>query len=106
MPCRECFRMPIAPEYQHMYGHRWRTVIRPAIIERCGGRCERCRRRPARLEVAHLDQDPFNIAETNLAAMCSTCHKRHDHARWAARALKTRQARKDRGRPLLEGYES
>jgi hypothetical protein len=93
--------MPIAPEYRGMYGHRWRTVIRPKILERSGGRCERCRRISARIEVAHLDGDPFNISERNLAACCPTCHKRHDHARWAARALETRRTNKDRGRPLL-----
>jgi hypothetical protein len=93
--------MPIAPEFRHMYGHRWRTVIRPAVLKRCQGRCERCRRIPLRIEVAHLDQDPYNIAENNLAALCGRCHRRHDYVIWAAKALETRRVRKDRGRPLL-----
>ena len=93
--------MPIAPEYLHMYGHRWRTVIRPAVLQRCQGRCERCQRRVERIEVAHLDQDPYNIAESNLAGLCKACHARHDYVQWARKCLETRRARKDAGRPLL-----
>ncbi len=95
--------MPIAPELKPLYGHHWRVVIRPRVLERCGGRCERCHIRPRRIEVAHLDGDPHNRADTNLAGLCVTCHKRHDYASWAAKTIATRRARKDRGRPLLEG---
>ena len=93
--------MPLSPEVKPLYGHEWRTITRPRILERCGGRCERCRRRPRRIEVAHLDGDARNRDDGNLAGLCSTCHKRHDYSRWAAAALETRRARKDRGRPLL-----
>jgi 5-methylcytosine-specific restriction endonuclease McrA len=93
--------MPIAPELKHLYGHHWRTVIRPRILKRCGGRCERCGRVPDRIEVAHLDGDATNRTDENLAGLCSTCHKRHDYPQWAAKALETRRARKDRCRPLL-----
>ena len=95
--------MPIAPEHKPLYGHKWRTVTRPRVLQRCGGRCERCRVTPPRIEVAHLDQNPHNDADENLAALCHRCHKRHDYAAWADKARQTRLARKDRGRPLLGG---
>jgi hypothetical protein len=93
--------MPIAPEYRRFYGHRWRTVVRPRILERSGGLCERCGRCPRRLEVAHLDQHPPNDADENLAALCYSCHRRHDYRSWAQKASETRSRRKDRARPLL-----
>jgi hypothetical protein len=93
--------MPIAPELKPLYGHQWRTVTRPRILQRCGGRCERYQRIPRRIEVAHLDQDPRNNADENLAGLCRGCHGRHDYAVWAAKAGATRRARKDRDRPLL-----
>jgi hypothetical protein len=94
--------MPIAPEFKKLYGHKWRTVTRPRVLKRCGGRCERCHIIPVGgLEVAHLDQNPRNDAEENLAGLCGTCHKRHDYPTWAAKARETRRARKDAGRPLL-----
>ena len=93
--------MPISPELKPLYGHHWRTVSRPRVLTRCGGKCERCGRRPRRIEVAHLDGDARNRSDENLAGMCPTCHKQHDYAVWAAKALATRRARKDRGRPLL-----
>jgi len=93
--------MPIAPEFKPFYGHRWRTVTRPLVLARCGGRCERCRVIPRRIEVAHLDGDPRNNSENNLSGLCHSCHARHDYPIWAAKARETRRARKDRGRPLL-----
>jgi 5-methylcytosine-specific restriction endonuclease McrA len=94
--------MPIAPEFRRFYGHHWRTVVRPAVLRRAGGACQRCRR-PWRLEVAHLDGNPANLGQDydNLAALCRNCHRRHDYALWAERCRETRAARKDRGRPLL-----
>lgn len=93
--------MPIAPEFKPLYGHQWRTVTRPRIIQRAGGRCERCKRTPRRFEVAHLDQDPRNDADENLAALCVPCHHAIDYQTWAHKARETRRTRKDRGRPLL-----
>jgi len=98
--------MPIAPQYKHLYGHRWRTVTRPRVLERCGGRCERerCHIIPiGGLDVAHLDQNPRNDDLENLAAVCSACHHAIDYVDWARKARETRQRRKDRGRPLLGG---
>jgi 5-methylcytosine-specific restriction endonuclease McrA len=93
--------MPIAKEYKRYYGHRWRTIVRPKILQRAGGLCERCGRCPQRLEVAHLDQHPPNDAPENLAALCAGCHRRADYATWARKASETRRRRKDRARPLL-----
>jgi hypothetical protein len=93
--------MPIAPEFRPLYGHRWRTVTRPRVLERCGGKCEMCDRRARRIEVAHLDGAARNMDDDNLAGLCCACHKRHDYPEWARKALETRRARKDRGRPLL-----
>ena len=100
--CGGWSKVPIAPEYKHLYGHAWRTKIRPKILARAGYRCERCHIIPiGGLEVAHLDQDPTNREDENLAALCRTCHARHDYASWARKCLETRRARKDAGRPLL-----
>jgi len=93
--------MPIHPELRHYYGHRWRTVVRPQVLLRSGGVCERCGRCPRRLEIAHLDQDPSNYADENLASLCSGCHHRFDYKAWAEKARTTRARRKDRARPLL-----
>lgn len=93
--------MPISPDLKPLYGHEWRTKTRPRVLDRCQGRCERCRRRVQRIEVAHLDGNPRNRDDDNLAGLCCTCHKRHDFPEWSRKALATRQARKDRGRPLL-----
>jgi 5-methylcytosine-specific restriction endonuclease McrA len=95
--------MPLSPDVKPLYGHRWRTVDRPRILERCNGRCERCGRKPRRIEVAHLDGDARNRDDSNLAGLCSRCHKAHDYPQWSRKCLATRRARKDRRRPLLEG---
>ena len=95
--------MPIAPQFRRYYGHRWRTVVRPRILERAGGVCEACGRCPRRLEVAHLDQHPPHDDDDNLAAYCITCHRRHDYASWKQKSRDTRGRRKDLARPLLVG---
>ena len=83
------------------YGHYWRTVIRPRIIERDGRGCTRCPS-AGRLDVAHLDGDNTHNQDANLAAMCRRCHRRHDYATWREKSHLTRAARKDRSRPLLQ----
>jgi 5-methylcytosine-specific restriction endonuclease McrA len=96
--------MPISPEIKRrFYGHHWRTVVRPVVITRAGGCCQRCRRPWKPLEVAHLDGDPSNLGEdySNLAALCRTCHRMNDFVLWAARCRETRARRKDARRPLL-----
>lgn len=34
--------MPIKPENRHHYGEAWKTKIRPRILRRADGRCEKC----------------------------------------------------------------
>lgn len=83
------------------YGYQWRRRIRPRILERDGNRCQRCGT-AGRLDVAHLDQNPANHDDGNLAALCRRDHRAHDYTAWRAKSHETRAARKDRGRPLLE----
>jgi hypothetical protein len=53
------------------------------------------------LTVAHLDQDPSNNDPTNLRALCSGCHLRHDAPH---RAANSRAKRERAGQlPLLGG---
>ena len=33
--------MPVRPELRHFYGYHWRHVIRPRILARAHGKCER-----------------------------------------------------------------
>lgn len=99
--------MPIRPNLRHHYGHRWRTLTRPAILARACYECERCAMpdRPmglkSALEGAHLNGDSSNDSPANTAALCHTCHRRHDYAAWAAAAGETRRRRKDAARGLL-----
>jgi len=72
------------------YGHRWRTVTRPRILARAGGRCERCGFAHYFIDVAHLDQNPANDDETNLAALCRLDHRRHDLSTWRRKCHETR----------------
>jgi 5-methylcytosine-specific restriction endonuclease McrA len=84
---------PIRPENRGLYGPDWQQ-IRGRILARAGWRCEGsptypdCRARNGRLHpvtdaavvltVAHLDHDPTNNDESNLAAWCQRCHNTYD----------------------------
>lgn len=46
------------------------------------------------LTVAHLDHDPTNNADDNLAALCQKCHLAYDAKHHQANANKTRRSRK------------
>lgn len=48
------------------------------------------------LTVAHLDHQPENCADDNLAAMCQRCHLRYDQAHHAQTAYLTRRSGKAR----------
>lgn len=119
--------MPIRPELRQFYGREWREEVQPRILKRAGNRCERCDARngalgyrdelghfheltaqeartvPMRrmtqiqLGVAHLDHNPQNNGDDNLAALCRRCHLIHDKLHHK----ETRSARKDAARPLL-----
>lgn len=96
--------MPHSPELRKFYGHRWRTVTRPRILQRAGKSCERCGKFWHKLEVAHLEippGEPGHDDDDNLAALCIPCHRRHDYPEWARKCRETRAKRKDRNRPLL-----
>ncbi len=45
------------------------------------------------LTIAHLDHDPRNNDDGNLAALCQRCHLFHDRKQHAATARRTRAAR-------------
>lgn len=125
--------MPIRPELRKLYGHHWRTVTRPAILRRAGGRfsddgryqgaakCEKCGyidclpEGRSELDVAHLvipPGQPGHDDDTNLAARCHPCHRAHDYEPWARlyrawlrQQLELRIRRKDAERPILEYLE-
>lgn len=65
------------------YHPDWKTVIRPAILERAKGRCEFCgienytinhRGSKVILTIAHLDHNKKNNDYSNLRALCQGCH--------------------------------
>lgn len=82
------------------YGYRWRRYVRPLVILRAGGHCERCERE-GRLDCAHLDRTPGHDDVRNLAAFCRRCHRRYDYESWKRKSYVTRANRKDKARPLL-----
>ncbi len=43
------------------------------------------------LTVAHIDRDPSNNADDNLASLCQRCHLRHDAQQHATNAAQTRR---------------
>jgi len=121
--------MPIPAHLLKHYGHRWRTLTRPAILARTGGvfdsagrylggaRCMRCGTPDVYpvgvwlrsiLECAHLNGEAADNSEENTAALCHRCHKAADYAHWIlayrAWAIAEREKRldeKDAGRPVL-----
>lgn len=105
---------PIRPEDRHRYPSRdeW-ARIRTRILERArgrcectgrcghdhGGRCDEIDRHPALyfrgrvvLTLAHLDHQPENNADENLAALCQRCHLAYDRDHHAATRAATRRA--------------
>lgn len=52
-----------------------------------------------KLTVAHVDNDPSNMDDSNLKCWCTWCHLHFDQAHHK----QTRATRKDQGRPLLPG---
>lgn len=64
------------------YPYNWGAVSR-RIRTRDGNSCQSplCRKTDARLTVHHIDFDKFNVSETNLIALCSSCNSRANFAR-------------------------
>lgn len=93
--------MPIHPSMKDLYPPDWEKISRRIRFERAAGRCEWCGAENYRphpetgsrvvLTVAHLDHNPANNSESNLAALCQKCHNRYDapkrHANRKHRAL-------------------
>ena len=80
--------MPIRPDMKDRYPDDWKEISQRIRFERAKGRCEWCgaenyAAHPETgsrviLTVAHLDHDPANNGEENLAALCQRCHNRYD----------------------------
>lgn len=74
--------MPIRPDLRPLYPPDWPEISRRIRFERAGGRCERCDRQHGVagvfLTTAHLDHNPANSDDGNLAALCQRCHLAHD----------------------------
>ncbi len=111
MPIRESEKAKYPPREE------W-AAIRERILQRARHRCEWCQvenaseRWSARkvmigpggepfrykvtivLTIAHLDHDPTNNADENLAALCQRCHLRHDRGqhKWNAARTRARKA--------------
>ncbi len=47
------------------------------------------------LTVAHLDHDPTNCDDSNLAALCQRCHLRYDTREHTRHAAETRRQRRE-----------
>lgn len=106
-------------ELRHFYGHLWRTVDRPAALLRAGYECVRCAipDRPmglsSSLDGAHLDGNPENRSDENIAVLCRRCHRAADYAGWALKyrawLVLERERRADlldAGRPILQMLKS
>jgi len=64
---------------------RWLYEVRPRIIERAKGFCERCPRRTDVFEVHHLNYDRLGRElDSDLQAVCPPCHPEADAERRAA----------------------
>ncbi len=92
--------MPIRPENRARYPKDWKDISRRIRHDRAKGKCEWC---PAVngephpttgskvvLTVAHLDHQPENCSEENLAALCQKCHNTYD-APERARGIRERR---------------
>jgi hypothetical protein len=85
------------PRMKRWYSHRG-ELVRPGTPHRAS---------PARqirvvLTVAHLNHTPGDDRDENLAALCQWCHLIYD----LLQHRESRQARKDKARPLLAGVQN
>lgn len=80
--------MPIRPENKVLYPKDWKQISLRIRTERAENRCEWCSAENGKphpvtgskvvLTVAHLDHDPSNCIDSNLAALCQRCHNTYD----------------------------
>ena len=84
----------------------WINEVRPRIIARAAGFCERCNHRTDKFEVHHLNYDRLGHEEDfDLQAVCPVCHPKADKERQAAFACMAEaalEAAKDRA--LLDKF--
>jgi hypothetical protein len=101
--------LPIRPELRHLYrGPAW-AATRARIRDRAGDRCQDCGRANGSVYIgkrrlvvvscgaAHRNGIAGDDRDENLAWWCAACHLKND----AAQHKRTREARKDRQRPLF-----
>lgn len=80
--------MPIRPDQRSRYPDDWPMISYRIRNDRAQWACEWCGARHGHphpdtgssvvLTVAHLDHQPENCSDENLAAMCQRCHNRYD----------------------------
>ena len=80
--------MPIHPSMKALYPPDWGEISQRIRFQRARARCEWCGAAHGRphpetgsrviLATAHLDHNPANNSESNLAALCQKCHNRYD----------------------------
>ncbi|MBA0124660.1 hypothetical protein H0B56_03805 [Haloechinothrix sp. YIM 98757] len=110
--------MPIRPENRHRYPPEWPAISRRIRFDRAAGRCEctgycgrpavhlagdqRCHNHHGRpawatgsrvvLTVAHLNHQPEDCRDANLAALCQGCHLHYDREHHATTRARTHSA--------------
>ena len=82
--------MPINPENKKLYPADWKAISQRIRFVRAENRCEWCHAENYQphpitgskvvLTVAHLDHNPTNSNDANLAALCQKCHLSYDAA--------------------------
>lgn len=96
--------MPIRPENKHLYPSNWKEISNYIRFTRAMGKCEWCdavHKEPhpetgsmVILTVAHIDQNPRNNDQENLAALCQRCHLNHDRDQHNRNAAETRHKKR------------
>lgn len=96
--------MPINPRLKHLYPADWNQISHRIKFERAKGRCESCgaehlQPHPVNgkrtiLSTAHLNHDPADNREENLACLCARCHLRYDLPHHVSNAKATRQSKR------------
>lgn len=93
--------MPIRPENRSRYPKDWRAISQRIRFVRAAGKCEWCGAKHGQpypdtgsivvLTVAHLDHQPENCDDSNLAALCQRCHLHYDRAHHALERRKNKE---------------
>jgi 5-methylcytosine-specific restriction endonuclease McrA len=106
--------VPIRPEMRPLYGKDWAALSRRLRSERAGNCCEWCGVANGQLNlftgsrvvltVAHLDQNPRNNAEHNLAVLCQKCHLNHDRPFNLRKIARTRELKRLMRQPTLFAF--